>query len=69
MVKQGAENPFENVSSLITLRDGRMAAVLYEEAGMSLALADLEAGTLGEKYTIPGRSYEYTYSPGLGWDL
>lgn len=69
VVKQGAENPFENVSSLITLRDGRMAAVLYEEAGMSLALADLEAGTLGEKYTIPGRSYEYSYYPGLGCDL
>lgn len=69
VVKQGAENPFENVSSLITLRDGRMAAVLYEEVGMSLALADLEAGTLGEKYTIPGRSYEYSYYPGLGCDL
>lgn len=36
---------------------------------MSLALADLEAGTLGEKYTIPGRSYEYSYYPGLGCDL
>ena len=69
VVKEGEANPFEDVSSLITLADGRMVAVIYEENGMSLALADLEAGTLGERYTLPGRSYDYSYYPGIGYDL
>jgi len=66
---KGQQNPFEDVSSFIPLDDGRMVAVIYEETGMSLALADLEAGTLGDRYVIPGRSSEYTYYPGLGYDL
>ena len=69
LTKEGEENPFQDVSTFIMLEDGRMVAVLYEENGMSLAEADLEAGTLGEKYTIPGRSYDYTYYPGVGYDL
>lgn len=69
VVKEGEANPFEDVSSLITLADGRMVAVIYEENGMSLALADLEAGTLGERYTLPGRSYDYSYYPGVGYEL
>lgn len=69
VVKEGQQNPFEEVSTLITLDDGRMVAIIYEENGMSLALADLEAGTLGEKYSLPGRSYEYSYYPGFDYDL
>lgn len=69
VVKEGQANPFEEVSTLIPLADGRMVAVIYEENGMSLALADLEAGTLGEKYTLPGRSYDFSYYPGIGYDL
>lgn len=69
LTKSGEENPFQDVSNLITLEDGRMVALLYEENGMSLAQADLEAGTLGEKYTLPGRTYDYSYFPGIGYDL
>lgn len=69
VIKEGAQNPFEDVSTLIMLNDGRMVAVMYEENGMSLALADLEAGTLGEKYSLPGRSYDYSYYPGFEYDL
>ena len=69
VTKEGQQNPFEDVSTLITLEDGRMVAVIYEENGMSLALADLDAGTLGERYMLPGRSYDYSYYPGLKYDL
>lgn len=56
-------------ASIITLEDGRMAAYMYEESGMMIALADLDAGTVGEKYKLPGLSYEYSCYPGIGYDL
>lgn len=56
-------------ANFILLNDGRMAAYLYEDDGITLAYADLEKGTLGEKYKVPGRSYEFNYYPGTGYDL
>ena len=53
----------------VKLNDVPQFQALAEENGMSLALADLEAGTLGERYTLPGRSYDYSYYPGVGYDL
>ena len=69
VVGEGQPNPFEDVSTLIPLLDGRMVAVIYEETGMSLAVADLDAGTLGDRYMVPGKSYEFSYYPGVGYDL
>lgn len=69
VVAEGQPNPFEDVSSIITLNDGRMVAVIYEEVGMSLAPIDLEAGTMGDRSMIPGKSYEFSFYPGIGYDL
>lgn len=65
------ESKWNELSSanFVLLNDGRMAAYLYEDDGITLALADLEQGTLGEKYKVPGRSYEFSYYPGVGYDL
>lgn len=58
------------IADFISLNDGRTLASVYEEnGGISLVLVELEKGTLGEKYTIPGRSYEYAFYPGVGYDL
>lgn len=56
-------------ASIITLEDGRTVACMYEENGMMIALADLDTGTVGEKYKIPGMSYDYSCYPGIGYDL
>lgn len=69
VIGEGQPNPFEDVSNIITLNDGRMVATIYEENGMSIAEIDLEAGTLGDRFVIPGRSYEFSYYPGVGYDL
>ena len=55
---------------LLRLHDGRVASFLYEEAGMRVALVDLDNGKIiGEKYKLPGNSYEYSFYAGLGYDL
>ncbi len=56
-------------ASIVPLRDGRMAALIYDESGVMVALADLDSGTVGEKYKMPGISYELSYYPGMGYDL
>ncbi len=58
-----------SAANFIMLNDGRVAAYMYEDDGIVLALADLENGTLGERYKVPGRSYEFSYYPGVGYDL
>ena len=56
-------------ANIIPLSDGRYAAVLYKEDKVSLALADLDTGTMGEEYDIPGRSYDFSFYGGVGYDL
>lgn len=65
------ESKWEELSAgnFVPLNDGRMAAYFYEEDGIKLATVDLEQGTIGEKYKIPGRSYDFSYYPGIGYDL
>lgn len=58
-----------STANLIPLSDGRMAALVYDDTGMSIALADMEAGTIGESNKIPGASYEFSFYPGVGYDL
>ncbi|MCM1134839.1 MAG: extracellular solute-binding protein [Clostridium sp.] len=62
------ENPLVG-ANLFPLEDGRVLAVVYEEDGMGYAQADLEKGTVGETYKIPGRSYDCSYFSGKGYDL
>ncbi len=57
-------------SSLISLEDGRTVAVFSDEENiMNIALVDLETGTFGERYQVPGVSYDFTFYAGLGYDL
>lgn len=65
---EGDQNEL-NGASFITLEDGRMAAVLYEEDGIMIAFTDLDTGTVSEKYKLPGLSYDYSCYPGIGYDL
>lgn len=65
----GSEQNELNGASVIPLKDGRMAALVYEESGMMIAIADLDAGTVGEKYKLPGVSYEFNCFTGIGYDL
>lgn len=59
---------FENVN-LIPLADQRIAALSYEETGAMVSILDIQKETLGEKYKLPGVSYEYSLYPGIGYDL
>ena len=63
-----ADSPLIN-ATLVPLTNGKVAAILYEDAGASIAYADMEAGTIGDKFKVPGLSYEYSYYPGIGYDL
>lgn len=54
---------------LYPLLDGRVVAVIWGETDMSVALADMEAGTLGEKSVLPGISYNYSFYAGMGYDF
>lgn len=51
------------------LEDGRCASVLYNDTGMYLATVDLETASIKEKYDLPGRSYDYSFYPGHGYDF
>lgn len=62
------ENLFES-ANFIVLEDGGVVAVLYEDNGMSVATVDLETGTIGEKYELPGVSYGYYFYAGKEYDL
>lgn len=62
------QNPLEG-ANLSLLDDGRVMATLYEEDGVAFAQADLEKGTIGEKFKLPGRSYDFSFFPGNGYDL
>lgn len=62
------DNPLVG-ASLIPLGDGRIMATLYEDDGISFAQAELEKGALGEKFKIPGRSYDCSFFAGKGYDL
>lgn len=59
---------FEGLN-LIALEDNKAAALSYEETGAHVSTVDLQAETLGEKYKLPGSSYEYSLFPGIGYDL
>lgn len=57
-------------STLITLEDGRTVAVFNDEENkMNIALIDLDAGTIGERYQVPNVSYDFTFYAGTGYDL
>ena len=62
------EDPNSSVS-LYPLLDGRVAAVIWGETDMSIAIADMETGTVGEKSAIPGLGYNYSFYAGMGYDL
>lgn len=55
--------------NMIPLEDGRTLITLYEDDGIALAEADLDKGTVGEKYKLPGRSYDCSFYAGKGYDL
>lgn len=63
----GEETEFGS-ANFIPLLDGRVAATVYEENGISIALADMEGSSIGEKHTLPG-SYGYSFYPGIGYDM
>ncbi|MCM1125990.1 MAG: extracellular solute-binding protein [Lachnospiraceae bacterium] len=63
----GEESEF-NSANLIPLADGRVAAAVYEENGVAVALADMENGTIGEKTLLPGAN-GYSFYAGHGYDL
>ena len=63
----GEDNDFNN-ANFIPLLDGRVAAMIYEENGAAIALADMEKGSIGEKHTLSG-AFSYSYYPGIGYDL
>ncbi len=68
-IPEGGEmNPLDGCA-LIQLEDGRIIAIIYEEEGMSLATVDLDAASIKETYEIPGRSYDFSFYPGNGYDL
>lgn len=62
------ENLLDN-ANFYPLEDGRCAAVLYGDTSMYLATVDLETASIQEKYDLPGRSYEYSFHPGYGYDF
>lgn len=65
---QGGQNQLEN-ANLLTLADGKVIAIIYEESSMMLAQVDMENGTLGEKVKLPGIGWNYSYYQGMGYDL
>ncbi len=52
-----------------TVTDGKGIAAIYGDTGMSLAVVNLEEGTLESKCKIPGNGYEYSFYEGKGYDL
>lgn len=68
MPQNGNQSAFES-ANFITLEDGELAAVLYEENGISLATVDLEMGTIGEKTKFPGSFSNFFFYAGKGYDL
>lgn len=67
MGSYGEESEF-NSANFVPLLDGRVAAMVYGEKGTSIALADMEKGSIGEKYMLSG-GYGYSFYPGIGYDL
>lgn len=67
---KGQDQELLDRSSFVCLEDGRTVAVFSDEENrMNVALADLDAGVLVERYQIPGLSYDFSFYPGVGYDL
>ena len=56
-------------ANIVPLDDGRIAASVYGENGITISLLDMETGTIGEEFKLPGTSYDYSFYPGVGYDL
>lgn len=56
-------------SQILKMKDNRYAALTYGENGMTIAPVDVQKGTVGESYTLPGNSYDYSFYPGYEYDF
>lgn len=56
-------------ANLISLEDNRIAVLTYEETGAMVSFLDTKKEVPGEKFKLPGVSYEYSIYAGMGYDL
>ncbi len=68
IISQEGKNELEG-ASLYPMPDGKIMAVVYGEEATMLAEADMERGTLGEPYKVPGIGWNYSYYPGMNYDF
>lgn len=68
-ITMSQNSEFDGIS-FVTLQDGRVVAITYEEDGIVISLANMEAGTFGEKHKLQmGAVYDYSFYSGIGYDL
>lgn len=56
-------------AQIVKMKDQRYVAISYGESSMQAAEIDLDKGTVGESYPIPGNSYDYFFYTGYQYDL
>ena len=58
---------FDMEGNLVKMVDSEQNEL--RDASIIILDDDLDKGTIGEKYKLPGLSYEYNFFPGVGYDL
>ena len=56
-------------AQIVPMKDGQYAAISYGETGMTIAKIDIQNGTVGETYNVPGNSYDYSFYKGYQYDF
>ncbi len=56
-------------AQIVPMKDGQYAAISYGETGMTIAKIDIQNGTVGETYDVPGYSYDYSFYKGYQYDF
>ncbi len=66
---EGAAWDANKDAQLYALENGKVVAISYGEEGNYVSYADMETGEFSQKTKVPGNSYEYSFFPGVGYDL
>lgn len=56
-------------AQIVPMKDNRYAAISYGENGIIIAQIDIQNGTVGEFYNLPGNSYDYSFYKGYQYDF
>lgn len=65
---EDSKNSLEYMSFTL-LENGTVVSIIHKDDNMKVGRVDIEKGSVEEIYEIPGLTYEYSFYPGIRYDL